>query len=505
MRLSGCSYCRKAFSDEFRLNRHVNTVHSNPANDMSSTPSKTKKRIKRLKMKKKSRTVPSKTKKRIKQLKTKQIYRTEIVYDNKFSCSYCPKFLSSSNGKILHERMHTGERNLYCKLCSASFLREYTFAKHKLVCQRLGSAAWCKFCDFYTFARVNLERHYRNMHGFQFKSNIEKDFLNKEIYCESTSDDNVVQKDGGSGVLENNDNEPSEYETKISQLNCNLEEIFRDQTLVPDSNSFEGTAPEKSIKPSKSNESSMRLVEILQSDDEVEEIVRDDDFELNAKRVEGVSAESPKNKSIEDHELPERQSEILLTNDQVEEMVLDDGLKSNSNRVELPSSSIESFEGKEGNEFPKSVTEIPKSNVIIQDDILESYSERFDDAMLHDNMIIKVSKSDEQSNRDVEIPQLKDPLPCMSRDSVMKSESECFENISSQKDPITGAPENNDELKYCAGSSRWDDPSLRESCEKISKSPGSDIELRYSPQNPILNQLCHRKMKKLQISSTKSE
>ncbi|KAL6956331.1 hypothetical protein U1Q18_049961 [Sarracenia purpurea var. burkii] len=327
------------------------------------------------------------------------------------------------------------------------------------------------------------------MHGFQFKSNVEKNFLNQEINIESTSDDDAGQKDEAVDVFHGNDHEQSEYESKISQLNYNLEEIFRDHILLPDSNSLQGAAPQKeiSIEASKDNESSMCLVEILQSNDDVEEMARDDDLEPNSNHVEDVIAGTLENVSFKNDKPSERESEIPQPSGEVGELIRDDALEPNSSRVEVPGAvstkniAITTFES---GESPEREIQILQPNVIIQDDILESYSERFDDAMLHDNMMIKVPKH-KLSNRDVEIPPLKDAHGVF-RDTVLKSVSECFENVSSQKHPIIDASKGNAQLDHTATNSQWNDSSSRESCEEIPESPGSDIELEISSPESII-------------------
>lgn len=48
----------------------------------------------------------------------------------RFKCDYCPKVLKSKNGKVGHERLHTGEKPFKCTLCPKRFVRKSTLLYH---------------------------------------------------------------------------------------------------------------------------------------------------------------------------------------------------------------------------------------------------------------------------------------------------------------------------------------------------------------------------------------
>ncbi|KAL6956329.1 hypothetical protein U1Q18_049959 [Sarracenia purpurea var. burkii] len=625
MSLFGCPHCRATFAEEFRMNAHMSRMHPGHANDKSMPPvgsysMMTRKRFKikttmhpghandksmpsashSMQTRKKVKTetmypghvndepIPSaslsagsnftKTRKQFKTEPTKRTGNTKIVYANELSCSYCPKFFANARAKSRHEKIHTGKRTFFCKFCSASFLYKRTGVSHEAQCHRLRMATWCRFCDFYTFMASSVESHYKNMHGFQFTSDEEKNFLRNEI-----NRDVVVKKDEECDVFKGYDRNSSEYENKFSQLNYNLEEIFRDHILVPKPNSFEGTGPENGISIEDfKDQSSICVVRVSLPSDKVEEMVRHDDLEPKSGRVEDASDESLETMSIEafeddeslesvaeisstddnvekmvrnddlepnsdasagspenipmeaskGNESPERETQISPTNDNVEKMVQDDDLEPNSGRVEDASAASPEnipMEASKGNESSERESEISQSNdnveemvqdenfepnsrrvedastaspksvpindfkddeleereidmlqpiVIIQDDILESNSERFDDAVLQEDTITEVSNSNEQSNRDVEIPPSKD-APEISRDNILNPVSKFFENVSFQNNPVIDALENNSE------NSRSNDPSSKDGEDMPEPAnPKIELEANIEPNAP---------------------
>lgn len=75
-------------------------------------------------------------------LRTHQLTHTR---EKKFGCSVCMKFFALKGNLVVHLRTHTGERPYVCPLCDEAFIDSKYLKKHKLKKHSIGNLPWNQY------------------------------------------------------------------------------------------------------------------------------------------------------------------------------------------------------------------------------------------------------------------------------------------------------------------------------------------------------------------------
>ena len=96
------------------------------------------------------------------------IENSKAIKDNSerpHSCSFCKKTFSYKKDKIIHERIHTGEKPFYCEMCNKSYSDPGVLNRHKKLVHSEEKPYPCNYCDSKFKEKSGLKRHVLTTHA----------------------------------------------------------------------------------------------------------------------------------------------------------------------------------------------------------------------------------------------------------------------------------------------------------------------------------------------------
>jgi len=84
----------------------------------------------------------------------------KLAKNKQHTCKTCNKCLSSKDGLIRHERIHSGEKPYACQDCNKCFSDPSAFSNHERVHSGVKPFS-CKLCEKNFLTKANLIRHER--------------------------------------------------------------------------------------------------------------------------------------------------------------------------------------------------------------------------------------------------------------------------------------------------------------------------------------------------------
>jgi hypothetical protein len=98
-------------------------------------------------------------------------WELEPIKKKGFPCSYCNLVCAHYSKKVIHERVHTGEKPFECAQCLTSFARQYTLKQHHIKVHTEKRAFQCDQCTASYGRQGDLTNHITKIHT-------KKEFLN---------------------------------------------------------------------------------------------------------------------------------------------------------------------------------------------------------------------------------------------------------------------------------------------------------------------------------------
>jgi len=161
-----CKICQKLFATKDGLKQHLRFVH------------KSEKKFSCEKCSKKFTT------------SYKLTWHIRDVHEKSgdFACEFCGKRFFREYDKMLHERMHTGEKPFKCGDCGSAFHRKEVLKRHQQTAHS-GIKYHCHLCKYVSKEKSNLRRHTKSVHktnileshtGQSAEGNVTEDMIKNE-------------------------------------------------------------------------------------------------------------------------------------------------------------------------------------------------------------------------------------------------------------------------------------------------------------------------------------